>query len=368
MLYPGNTEHYSLRLVYSKNDDLVEIEAGPALEEQVVDEIAALIQNELLQRCPDRIANAVLFSAIPLTRAYRFGNEFQILPVPDDLPQLQEIGGPNPFLLEFRIRGSVAPEIESIRSKCRRNELALLLGATCVRQIDRGVPTMRQWVIPQTKLSPRRDSVAGYTGYLSAKLLQVSDNFTNITNYKTVPQLNLNKYYQSFGMDNEGTLALPEGIDAAVTNYFALPDGSKKKFLSAAYWLVHSRAIEQFSFSASLVALVSAIEKLMPESEQAGKCGTCNKTLGKGPTRRFKEFVERFAPVDSGADKEDYYSLRSRLVHGGFPFRSDVGLSDGADSDFFVAMVRHHYLGRLVQSIILNWLLARGPERDAARS
>src|ERR1039457_4966889 len=67
---------------------------------------------------------------------------------------------------------------------------------------------------------------------------------------------------------------------------------------------------------------LSRFECLMPPPKAGAVCETCHRTIGKGPTQQFREFVEQFAPGTGplGSERKPVqrlYEIRSKLVHGG---------------------------------------------------
>jgi hypothetical protein len=54
-------------------------------------------------------------------------------------------------------------------------------------------------------------------------------------------------------------------------------------------------------------------------------CPECNRDMGPGPTRHFREFVERYCS-DSGVEEKvvnELYRVRSALAHGHYLFQID---------------------------------------------
>jgi len=122
----------------------------------------------------------------------------------------------------------------------------------------------------------------------------------------------MEQYYRKLGFDS---FELPSDLAAAFDHYYGLDDTLKERFWRAAYWVNHAVSIFVSSASASHVALVQAIEALMP-AESNEVCPACGKPKGDGPTAAFQKFVDKYASGVPPKDHRDFYSVRSSLTHG----------------------------------------------------
>ena len=69
---------------------------------------------------------------------------------------------------------------------------------------------------------------------------------------------------------------------------------------------------------------VQAIETMVDRPPPV-PCPACNRDMGPGPTRLFREFVERYC-ASSGVDTKvvnELYRVRSALAHGHYLFQLD---------------------------------------------
>jgi hypothetical protein len=92
----------------------------------------------------------------------------------------------------------------------------------------------------------------------------------------------------------------------------------RKLLVRAAYWLNHADQVLRLSQSASLVAAIQAIEVLLP-AVKGETCPSCNREKGPGPTRKFKDFLQQYAPTNDSEERKArdlLYKQRSQLVHG----------------------------------------------------
>jgi len=101
--------------------------AGPALNASKLAEVKLQITSDLLTAHEPKIGNWVLFSPIPVTGAFRYREEFQLLPVPKGSPRPTYLAADHPFLLQFKHAGSANPWVDQRRRIARGLELELLL-------------------------------------------------------------------------------------------------------------------------------------------------------------------------------------------------------------------------------------------------
>jgi hypothetical protein len=106
------------------------------------------------------------------------------------------------------------------------------------------------------------------------------------------------------------------------------------------------------------MALILAVEALMPPPESGKSCEACKRSVGKGPTRRFKEFLARHAPIGEAFSREPdrLYEIRSKLVHGGGLLLSDREFLGTTGLEGFEDWQRRFRLHQFVQIAIVNWL------------
>ena len=99
---------YALKFVYKKQR-LAEILAGPSLTPQEVTAIRSKVDLEIRQPVVVKIATQVLFAHPRVGGHFRYGDIFQILPIPDGSPRGNGLFGGNPFLVQFKFRPSSDP-------------------------------------------------------------------------------------------------------------------------------------------------------------------------------------------------------------------------------------------------------------------
>jgi hypothetical protein len=169
-------------------------------------------------------------------------------------------------------------------------------------------------------------------------------------------QVEPSEYYLQRGISVDQKLTIPSDTKRQCDRFFALNIDDKEKFLRSSYWLQHADKVFSMSKSASFVALVSAIEALMPPPKSGKQCPECKQMLGVGPTKHFVDFVEALIP-DSAipeSERKRFYQIRSALSHGGKLLASDHGvwgftpkqLGEGQDTGV---------VWQIAQMVLRNW-------------
>ena len=167
----------------------------------------------------------------------------------------------------------------------------------------------------------------------------------------------------------EPVVDLPDNLCLTLDKYFDLAPNKKVAFARAAELYGLASDVWPSSRSLSLAALVFAIETLIhADDPRPAKCPECGSLASRmkcsscgapkyGLTRRFKEFVERFAHEPEPSDLADrLYKLRSAIAHRGQLLRSDefdVGFDVGGKDDQYDAL----YGGTpLARRVLREWL------------
>jgi hypothetical protein len=322
----GDDERPALRLHY-KHDALRRIEAGPALTDADVEAVAAVVEGETTQT-EVKIHRAVLFAWVPTTGWFRYRDRFQLLPVPPEAPQPQQLLADHPFIAEFPVRQSNVVGVRWTRETTAEQEVRLLLGGL----LWSGV-TGQRWQVAGAWVSPgRRDgeTVPLNDGVMFARLYygfdgseNVADDFSPTTNLRPVPVEPDDVHYARRGLTFEEVLSVPESLPSLLDTYFALDEELQARVLRACHWLVHAHEVRKLSASAALTSLVQAIEALLADARRGPVCTECGRPTGPGPTRQFQDFVEQYVPDVDGKARRTLYQVRSDIVHGGRLLPSD---------------------------------------------
>ena len=223
-----------------------------------------------------------------------------------------------------------------------------------------GPETRFQWSVNRSDDGTVHPSKFLQEGYQWDGVVLELDEFSACGGYPALAKLDVNQYYSRLEISPGQPLDVPSNIEHQLDLFFALPFGEKEKFLRASYWFQHAHRAFIRSRSASFIALVSAIEALMPPPKAGKQCPECKQILGTGPTKQFADFVDELLPGGAipESERKRFYRLRSSLSHGGKLLLDDHGsfwgftpqqLGEGHDT---------RILWRIVQTVLHNWLCA----------
>jgi hypothetical protein len=320
-------EHENVLLTATYDDDaLTGLLAGPCLTEDMVEAIGRDVDRAVADN-GFQIWRTVLFAWKKTEGYWRYGDRFQILPVPAEAPRPGWLVAEHPLVLEVRYRKSVTGTLDHIRAQHETRTAALLLALL----VEFGIhPQSRfaahQWVLAVDQPPPdmKMHSEFLQVGYYFDSFTTVSDDFTDpaVSQCEVVPD---QEYFKHFGGPVSDELTVPALLGPSLDRFFALGVADQARFLRAFYWFALSSQLWPLSHSASYNALAQAIEVLLPASSGAPDCPSCHRPTGPGPTRKFSDFVEQYAPGIDRKQRSRLYGIRSALSHGGHVFLGDDG-------------------------------------------
>ncbi len=373
IVFPGDQTNYALRLTYRKGR-LQHVNGGPGLTKLDLQTLRKRIAADVLAELKPKVTHYALFSPVPVVGAYRYGSVFQILPVPDEAPKTNEAMGAHPFLLEFRFRDSADMSIKNIRKETRRRELELFLA--CVlrfRVYGHGSALQKYWVLPVVdgKRGPEEwTSVYAQEMYTWPKAHSETDEFSSIDSVQPLNTVEPGKYYGRLGIALGDALELPAKMDDLVQTFLELAEDDREQFLRACFWFQFASRTFLQSQSAMILALVSAVEALIPVPADERFCPQCGKKETAGPTQLFNKFVDEYtAGSVAKKDLKKFYRLRSQITHGGRLLSSDLfswrgGITPGDIHEYADKQALQH----VVQIVLINWLLSRRGQSSVSES
>jgi hypothetical protein len=312
----------------------------------------------LLSDAKPRVLRQVLFSAAPTTGHFKYKDQFQILPAPPAAPRPDQFIGQHPFILEYAVRTSPNFVITNLRQAKIARELELILSTLLIFRVSGlGSELRRHWVIDYRGDQAIHRSQFLQEGYAWDGAIAECQDFLATGDTPPMPTVEINEYYGFLGLALDRTLDLPDNFTRQLDQFHRLDVAEREKFLRASYWFRHASTVFTYSKSASFVALVSAIEVIMPEQEAGQKCPECNSDIGPGLTQRFVDFVESLIPGSgiSEKDRRRFYRTRSALSHGGKLFATDHGLW-GFTPKKLGEDIDARTMWRIVQVVLYNWL------------
>jgi hypothetical protein len=351
-------------LTFSYNGDgaLVAIRGEAGLKTTDIAELQSDIRNSLLAEAPQNVGRRVLFAHVPTVGCFRYKDVFQLRPVPPDAPRPVTEVADHPLVLEFRCPGTTNGSIRVLRFERVAKEIELLC-ASLISEIKGtiGKSASYHWVIPKSD-----DPNSVTSEYLQELYIwphqwaHDAEEFSTCEGIPAMDKVASDQYYLRRGIWPDQKLAVPQNLEYLLDAFFALKRDMQDRFLRACFWFRHAHHVYTASQSASFASLVSAIETLMGPPPAAGTtCPTCGKEGGPGPTRRFADFVEKFAadPASTNAERRKLYSLRSALSHGSKLLPGDRSTwSPGLTPDLISQWQDTDAMWQIVRVSLINWL------------
>jgi hypothetical protein len=300
---------------------------------------------------------------------FRHEDSFQILPSPPDAPQPEFLYAQHPFLLEYSYPKSSHQMVNQHRSTRRFSELSLLLNALLRSLYLPSSSATHEWVVTP---DPNWTSHYLQLGYFGGKehRPKAADGFSMTEGLTQIQSVASRSYYAQLGVEPGKSLQLPDIFTKLVIAFDQLNEESKARFCRASYWSHVGSRIFPISKSASFAALVSSIEVFLPDpDERCEKCGRptstercpiCNQPI-VGPTKQFRDFVDKYAPGVPISDRNRLYSRRSSLSHGSTLLPGDLSeIGFRFTSAQTEVWSEQNLLSQIVQLVLVNWLNSQG--------
>lgn len=353
-----------LAVKYDRGGHVISFEPIGDLLESEIDEISAKIGTDLATPGPSLIARGVLFANIATRGAFRYRDQFMILPVPADAPRPQQFIGLHPFEIQVRFTSSINSTVTTFRRPNALREFELLCAGLLVpniRSIGNNA-AIGHWVLDNPGQGMPRVAYKQEM-YTFETFLPVQTEFTVMNGMDRMPFVDQQTYYTRHGYSVNDQLDLPATFQIALDRYFALEEARREQFRRAAYWYEFAKETWRRSRSAAFLAFVSAVEALKEaESDEPEKCTACGQRMGKTATARFVGLLDRLAPV-GGIPKEHrrtYFGLRSALAHGDKLMQED--LSFWYLGPAHMKEQRELFaLSQIVQVMLFNWIMTAAP-------
>jgi len=366
--YSGKNQAHALTLVYER-DRLVRVEAGPDLLPDDVDWLRARIASDLLGPERKKIARDIVFSSLPVDSALRIDDLVQLLPAPPEAARPPFLMGDHPLVMEFPFYTSQTVWTNVARRARGAHELALLLNVLFhggMRQLGQGY---HNWsFVPDTRNEADLGVRYLQQGYLIPGFIGEQDDFTSIESIRPMALVRGQEYFERLGISPGMSLDCADWTPDLVRVFFRLDEARRRLFSRATFWYDQARRAR--SPSSAFVATVSAIETLAPRDTTSARCEACDRSLAKGPTQRFIDFLEDIVPdqARSRAARKRLYWRRSRLAHGEALFLRDEELTVALHPQTNSEWRESGYAIGLAGAVFINWLMRVGSPPSPAKT
>lgn len=338
---------------------IASIEPGPAFDPLEWQKISEEIENSILAG-PKKVGRDYSFSSFRVTGWWQGQNsKVQILPPPEHAPFAPVEIAEHPFVLELPVQESPFWRITNHRRLREHRKLTLLLNILLAgNTIPQYQRSSHFW--GAVRHNDENVEIRWIQQFFFAKLGEVISDGLSPVSGERLQEVEPEIYYTKVGLDGKG-LRVPSDLDQSICHYMGLSAVNREKFDRAAFWMEMAYRQWNISISLSFTSLISAIEALTNRgtSHQINcpKCGKPTQHETPGATRRFKDFIETYAPEAKHEKSRDaMYSLRSSIHHGSELMQIDQELAFGWDPPFWNERELHDELWRLTRISLRNWL------------
>ncbi|MFE6825300.1 hypothetical protein [Streptomyces sp. NPDC057690] len=359
----------TLTLIYDKRGRLTGIEPGPDWSEEIAVQLQREVESKLMSAPVPRVRIMGLYAAHPVVGYWRYKEKLVLREVPSTLPQAPMLSADHPLICEIAYEGSGDGLVDMARADRESRQLVLFL-TLLVRglKLPNHHQSRKSWAyLPPFEANDsigRPEPHSGYVqlGYKLNGIPARTDELTEQADAAAMPTAAIPPEYISHDL----TLTLPESLTDDLDGFFSLTPNDRRRLLRSAYWLHHSRQVFYYSKSAAYTALVQSVEVLLePPSEQA-QCSTCLRSTGPGPTRLFMDFINRYAPARTAAERsmhKDAYRIRSKIAHGDhlFVLDEETGFMSGQTHALELEQLGHAQ--KVCRTAVIAWLRERSSGR-----
>lgn len=318
------------------------------------------------------IRHRIMFSQRPLRGKFQWKDNFRIKPCLNtsqigkglawDLDNFHDnktekhLGPPFPFILEVRTKKSSNYLIESNRYFDALDLYQWFLGLLLPHLLGSPVGRNSQpkWTMLKNENVPEYHlAYEAFNAHESE--IQMGENFSisdipDATRYSGDTEYYNNLWFQS------SEIELPVEMEKYLESFDNLNPESKENFRRSLYWFnTGSRLYNQEQLS--VIPFTIAIECLLP-NPSIEICPTCKKSSGEGPTKLFRDFMEKHLSLPENIEhlKKSIYPQRSKIVHGRFAIAADQGFFCFGDNVFEFA------IEGFVRRALVNWLVTGNVE------
>lgn len=198
-----------------------------------------------------------------------------------------------------------------------------------------------------------------FSGDLNDDVITTRENeFSHLTLEKIETE-GSDAYFNVYGKRlNTEPVTLPMDMDSYFDAYYRSDKPKKAAFLSAASLFKSGLTLrdDRSHLSLSFAAFISSIETLSAHDYQGTKvptCPECNAARYQ-VAKKFREFFAYYTKADGKLIQyvKRLYSLRSKILHAGQLFLSDLTADDFGD------LLEIEHMIRLVRIALVNWLIS----------
>jgi hypothetical protein len=319
---------------------------------------------------------------VPLGGHYRYKDYFQVFPADfENLPKsTHQSHFPN--VIEFwtsdeeKINISIESELlretysDTATMFVKLDKILSLLSVFTNNLFFRYTDTIGNWAVPllTDNLEEETNDIATkwclpwfHFKYLKNEIPTNSFSDLNSNEIKKVQHKHYFMLKPNIDFDSRKTIELPITIDELFDIYFSLSKENIVYLENATSYVVSAMELINTKKTLSLLGSFTAMETMVNlefkdvASEKCEKCGQLKYSVSK----KFREFLLKYIG-DSAQNKKkfnSYYSLRSKIVHGGQQLKTEMLYSNIPREERLVEHLTRLEILQMGKLAIINWLL-----------
>ena len=359
VFYCKDNDGWAICLQY-KGDAVISAKEGAQLTTEDLAMLGMRVQSDLLGVGTRVIGREIVFTTLPVRGVLRVDDLFQLSPVPEHAPRANSLLGDHPCVLEIPYIAARAAWLDSARYGLASRDLELLLNVLLNGGVRRAARDRGPcWIVESPVAGSLAQSHIAAKGYHFAPWNFDPHTFSSETGVPAMQVVDREMYYHRLGTMPPFEQEVASDTASLVRLFFGLPVDKRSVGLRAAHWYLHAAEARATSSSGALVALICAIESMLPPAPAAQSCDRCGRSTGPSVTQRFRDFLEEIVPSHNDEDvsaRTKLYRLRSKLAHGGDLMRGDLH----PEHYIHPATSEEHgqiwHAGALVRFAIINWI------------
>jgi rubrerythrin len=341
----------------------------------------------------------LIFCSSLVNKKYRFGDLFQISPLPDEFNLNYDQQTHFPLLIEYsidldKLKNINKKEFEGIEdfmseSTLQNNWLQMLIKllSTFTNHHFFIYGIEQSWFMPLNSGLSREElnKISSVWGFKTYHLEGLNKRFqiTKLTDIDidNIQECTHNEYYQRPNLDNSYVeITISKYTNAMFEAFMQLNDNERKYFDSAVTLIYNGQEIKDKMRSLSFISFISSIETMTSyefrnkQSEIEFECNSC-KTLKKSPFacpdcsspiwgigQQFKLYLKTYLTTDPKANSviNKLYGIRSKIVHSGQLLLGDNFIDWDRNTEQDKEYESHISIMQYSKLSLVNWLLKNG--------
>lgn len=335
----------------------------------------------------------VFFTKVPLVGVYRYKNIFQMFPIilknmptstfQTHFPNFLEFSTNSDDNVDFQLDFEANSTLQELFSRTARvhkkSEMILNLLSTFTNNLCFQYPAGEgAWGIPiiSDRISEEMNSWSSSWCHFMFHFpeLQREMVITEFSNpdLSTIPRGAYPEYYfvhPNMDSDKRNKIVFPVNIDNIFDSYFSQNIETKSIIDSAISFAVSAIELYNSRKTLSLLSSFTSLETMVnlefgnDKNERCSNCGQMKYSVSK----KFRNYMLKYigSSDDLKRDFNDYYSIRSKIVHNGRKLKTEPLFNKLPPSERREEFLKRTTILQMNRLAITNWLLLNCKNREA---